>query len=128
MSLITSGDMAYMTGALAQVGSFVEQPVTIFHSGTLTYGGTTAESGDPASTSFGTRSTYARVENVSVALIEKSDGRYFASDKKVTMRGSFTNADMVVHSTGTYRPVDGPWKHYIGSNLIWQAVCREVQS
>ncbi len=77
MDLITSGDMAYMTGALASVGSFIEQPVTVFHSGTFVYTGTTVEAGDPPANTFGSRSAYARVENVSSALVEKSDGRYF---------------------------------------------------
>jgi hypothetical protein len=117
-----------MNTALAEVGSFVEEPVTLFSYTSVGTVGTTAEAGDPQTVTFGTTAQRAQVENVNAKMIERSAGVYQANDKTISVRGSFTNQDMIGYDTGTYRPVDGPWRYYIGSNLYWQAVCRGVQT
>lgn len=128
MVLITGTDVDFMQTALAQVGSWVEQPVTVFEFSSVDYSGTTVEAGDPPDVTFGTRSDTARIEQITSNMVEKSNGRYQANDKYITLRGSYTKDDMIVHSAGTYRPIDGPFKFFIGSNLLYQSVCREVQT
>lgn len=128
MTLITGTDITFMNTALAEVASFVEQPVTLYSFTSVGTSGTTAEAGDPQVTTFGTTSTTARVENVGAKIIERSAGLYQADDKRISIRGSFTVDDLIGYDSGTYRPVDGPWRFLIGSNLYWQAVARKVQS
>lgn len=126
--MITSGDVSFMTTALAQVGSYVEQTGSVFVYTSIGTSGTTAEAGHPQSVTYGTRAMSARVNRLGAAAIEQSGGKYRQNDKLFTMRGSFSADDMVSYSAGTYRPVEGPVTFYLGSNLLWQAVCREVQS
>lgn len=128
MALIEGADVTYMSDSLAEIGSWVEQPVTVFALSSGTYSGTAAEAGDPVPLSFGTRSTVARIDKVDYKLLEKSAGRYMQGDVEVTMRGSTDSMDSIVWNAGTYRYVGGPWKYYIGSNLLYQGICREVKS
>ena len=128
MILITGSDINSMTLALTQVGSWVEVPITVFEFSSVAYTGTTIEAGDPPNVTYGTRSDTARFDNVSFRDIERMDGRYQADDKKITMRGSYSKDDAIVSSTGTYNMVDGPWKLYIGSSLLWEGIGRKVQS
>jgi len=128
MSLISGNDVSYMTDTLAQVGSWVEQTVTVFSFESADYSGTAAEAGEPAGVTFGTRSTTARINNVDMKTVERASGRYQANDKQISLRGSIAADDHIVHSTGTFRLVDGPWKTHLGSNLLWQGVYREVKS
>lgn len=127
--MIFSGkDITFINNTLAQIGSFVEQPGTISTPGTVSYSGTSAEAGDPASVTFGTRVSNMRVQNVSQKQVEASSGRYFANDQTISVRGSFSKDDYLSAASETFRPIDGPWKFFMGSNLYWQAVCREVQA
>lgn len=128
MTVFSGADVTHMTETLAEVGSWVEQPVTVFEFGTIDYSGTTVEAGDPPSVTFGTRSDYARIESLKSNLIERSDGVYQMNDKMVSIRGSFAMDDKIVHSAGTFRPVDGPTKIFMGSNLMYQAICREIKT
>lgn len=128
MTLITGSDVAFMTNTLAEIGSFVEQPVTVYSFTSVGTSGTTAEAGDPQVTTFGTTSTTARVNKVNLKMLERSNGVYQADDQLISLRGSFTSDDLIGFSSGTYKAIDGPWKYYMGSNLYWQGVCRKVQS
>ena len=120
-------DVDVMTTTLSQIGSWVEQPVTVFSFTSVGTSGTTAEAGDPQTVTFGTRSDFARFNGVNLKDVEKSGGRYQADDQKVTMRGSFSKSDLIGWN-GTYRPIDGPQKIFMGSTLLYQGVCRKVQS
>ena len=124
----TSNDTTFMADALEDIGAWTERAVTLFTFSSADYSGTTEEAGDPVSVTYGTRAGSARINNVSMKDVERSSGKYQANDKTFAFRGSFTKNDMIAFSSGTYRPVDGPWKYYLGSELFWQAVCREVQS
>ena len=124
----TSEDITFMNDALENVGAWTERAVTVFSFTSADYSGTTEEAGDPATITYGTRAGSARVNRVNLKDVERSGGKYQANDQMFSFRGSFTKDDMIALDTGTYRPVDGPWKFYMGSNLLWQAVCREVQS
>ena len=126
--VFSGADVTYMTNTLAEIGSWTEQPVTVFVFGSIDYSGTTVEAGDPPTLTFGTRSDYARIERVKSNLIERSDGVYQMNDRTLSLRGSFSSDDKIVHSAGTYRPVDGPTKIFMGSNLFYQAICREVKT
>lgn len=121
-------DVEYMTETLAEVGSWVEQPVTVFVFGSVTYSGTTVEAGDPPTLTFGTRTSSARIERLKANMIERSDGVYQMNDRSFAIRGSFSQEDMLVHEAGTYRPIEGPVKYFMGSNLFYQATCREVKT
>jgi hypothetical protein len=126
--LITGQDVTYMTDTLAQIGSFVEKSVTVYDFQAVGTSGTTSEAGDPQTVTYGTRATFARVNRVSMRDIERADGKYQADDQQFSLRGSFSSSDLVGYDSGTYRPIDGPWKIYMGSNLFWQGVLRKVQS
>ena len=128
MTLITGSDVTFMNTVLTEIGSFVEQPVTIYSFTSVGTVGTTAEAGDPQVTTFGTTSTTARVNKINLKMLERSHGEYEADDQLISVRGSYTFDDLIGHSSGTYKPIDGPWKYYMGSNLYWQGVCRKVQS
>lgn len=127
MAIFEANDLSFINTTLAQVGSWTEQTGTIFSFTSVGTSGTTSEAGDPQSVTYGTRSASLRMDNVDMTTIEKSSGRYQQNDKRISVRGSFTKDDMLVVD-GTYRPVDGPWKYYMGSNLFWQGICRKVQS
>ena len=126
--LIDGNDVTFMTGALAEIGSWTERAIVVFAFESVTSSGTTEEAGDPSTVTFGTRSDLARINRVDLKMIEKSNGRYQANDQLVSIRGSFTKDDSIVWDTGTYRALDGPWKFYMGSNLYWQGIFRGVQS
>lgn len=125
--MISGNDITYMTEAVAQIGSWAERPVTVFEYSSIGTSGTTAEAGDPQTVTFGTRSDHARFNKVDLKDVERSKGRYQQDDQMVTLRGSFDKKDMV-YMNGTYGIVDGPWKVFMGSTLIYQGVARKVQS
>ena len=126
--MFKASDVEFMAETLEQIGLWVERDVTVFEFGSVDYSGTTVEAGDPPTVTFGTRADTARIERVNAQQLGASGGRYQADDRRVAIRGTFSSDDSIVFDSGTYRPVDGPWKHFIGSDLFYQAVCREVQS
>lgn len=125
---MNSSDVAFIDTVLAQIGSWAEQPVTVFNFTSVGTSGTTAEAGDPQTVTFGTRAAYARVEHVDLKDVERSSGRYQQDDMRFSIRGTFTNADMIAHDSGTYSPIDGPWRFFMGSALFHQCIGRKVQS
>jgi hypothetical protein len=124
----TAADTAHVTDTLAKIGSAVEQPVTLFSFSSVGTSGTTAEAGDPQTVTFGTTATYARVNAVDLRTIEKVPGLYQQGDREFTIRGSFTERDAVAWDGGTYKPIQTPVRIYMGSDLYWQATCREIKS
>lgn len=128
MTFWDANDVSFINSTLSEIAEATEQSVTVFSFGTVSYGGTLAEAGDPPSHTVGTRSSNGRFEQVMAKDIERAGGRYQANDQFVTMRGSFTKEDFLGFSGGTYRMIDGPWKIFMGSNVIWEGVCRAVQS
>ena len=125
---ITGSRLTWMQDALSMVGSWVNQPGTIFRFGSISQSGTGAEAGEPASIAWGTEAINARVDQIREADIYRYGGKYEAGDIRLTATGSFTSDDNVVWSGGTYHVIDGPWKYFIGSNLLWKGVARKVVS
>ena len=123
-----ASDTSYMIDAMTYIGDWTERSVTVFAFSSVGTNGTAAEAGDPSSVTFGTRTDMARIQTVSMKDIERSSGKYQASDDKFALRGSFTKDDNFVYDSGTFHPIDGPWKVWFGSSLFYQAVCREVKS
>lgn len=126
--IFTGADVQFMIDTLAQIGSWVERGVTVYSFSSVGSSGTMAEAGDPQEVTFGTRFTTARLDNLDFKTVERSSGVYQADDRKVTIRGTFAKEDMIGFSTGTYKPINGPYQIFVGSSLCYQAVCRKVQS
>ena len=120
-------DVTFIDGVLAEIGSATEKSGVVFTPGTVSYSGTNAEAGNPPSVTFGTRSASMRVQRVNMKQVERADGRYMQDDQSFSVRGSFSSNDLLSVEAGTFRPIDGPWKFFMGSNLYWQSVCREVK-
>jgi hypothetical protein len=125
---LTANDLSYMTSALAEIGAWTEQPVTLFTFSSVSYSGTDAEAGNPPTVTFGTRAGTARIDRISDKLLTNEAGVFRADDKVVTMRGSFSPNDNLVFAGGTYALIDGPYAYWIGSSLLWRSVARKVQS
>lgn len=125
--IFSSGDVTFMDTVLAQVGSWTERSGIVYTAGTMTYNGTAGEAGDPPAVTMGTRSVSVRKQKVDLRQVERSAGKFYQNDQTLSVRGSFTHDDLIGVDSGTYRPIDGPYKYFMGSDLFYQCVAREVQ-
>ena len=128
MTFWDANDTAFISTTLGEIAEAVEQPIVVYSFGTVSYTGTAAEAGDPPSVTVGTRATTGRLESVTMKDVEKTAGKWQANDRFISTRGSFTKVDFIGFDTGTYKMIDGPWRIFMGSNVSWEGVCREVQS
>src|SRR5665811_1509485 len=101
-------DVSFMSETLANIGSWVEQNGTLYSYTAGTFGGTASEAGEPSGLAFGTSVITPRVEHIDMKDMERSGGRYQASDMRFSIRGTYTDDDLIGWQ-GTYTVIDGPW-------------------
>lgn len=116
-------DLDFIKTSLEDIGEFTEEFITVY---TITASSGTSSSLEPTTITYGSREEKATVRRLSTPEISESGGVYQSDDLRVIMRGSWSQDDKIIYSTGTYKAVEKVQNDYLIDDIKWQAVVRRA--